>query len=249
MDYRVRPSQLTREQVLADAQAQGAQPWQVVASALAGRYSCRGFRAEPIPRETLQRIISLAQLSGSWCNSQPWQTIVTEGAATERFRQALFAFAEANEGASSSDFPLPAQYEGIYKTRRRETAWQLYEAVGVKFGDRVASRVQTFENYRLFGAPHVMIITTEADLGLYGAVDCGIYIGNLLTLAQAMGLATIAQAALARLAPFIRSFFGLPESRRVLCGISVGYANDCHPANSFRTTRAPLDEVARFVTE
>ena len=33
------------------------------------------------------------------------------------------------------------------------------------------------------------------------------------------------------------------EDRQILCGISFGYSDTAHPANSFRTTRAAVDEV------
>lgn len=249
MSYEVRPTQLPRARILSDAGAAGTAPWQIVAQLLAQRYSCRGFLPHPVPHETIERLLALAQLSASWCNAQPWQVIVTEGAGTERFRQALYAHAEGDHHGGAGDFAFPARYEGVYQRRRRETAWQLFQAVGVEFGDRVASRRQSLQNFRLFGAPHVMIITTERDLGVYGAVDCGIYVGSILTVAQSLGLATIAQAALAGQSAFVKRFFGLPEHRRVVCAISFGYEDPQHAANQFRTTRAPQDEVATFVTE
>jgi len=43
-------------------------------------------------------------------------------------------------------------------------------------GDREASKRQTLENFRMFGAPHVAIITTERKLGTYGVLDCGLQI-------------------------------------------------------------------------
>ena len=48
-----------------------------------------GFLPEPVPRAVIERILALAQRTASWCNCQPWQVAVTEGAATERLRQAL----------------------------------------------------------------------------------------------------------------------------------------------------------------
>lgn len=249
MSYEVRENQLLREQILDDSGVGTQQAWEIVARLLADRYSCRGYLPDPVPHETIQRILSLAQLSASWCNAQPWQTIVTEGEGTERFRTALYTHADTHrESAIDADFAFPQSYNGVYGTRRKETAWQLYESVGVTFGDRQASRQQTLENYRFFGAPHAMIITTDSDLGTYGAVDCGIYVGSLLTLMQSMGVASIPQAAFAIFSPFIKEYFGLPESRKVVCGISFGYADPAHPANGFRTRRAPQAEVATFVT-
>jgi hypothetical protein len=54
-------------------------------------------------------------------------------------------------------------------------------------GDREAYAKQGLENYRLFGAPHVAIVTSDEALGTYGAVDCGAYVNNFLLAAQSLG--------------------------------------------------------------
>ena len=220
---------------------------EVLAGLMASRYSCRAFRAEPVPAAVIERMLTLAQLSPSWCNSQPWQVIVTEGAGTERFRDALMAYVGNTGEPAAPDIPYPSGYFGVYKERRRECGWQLYDAVGVPHGDREASGKQALENFRLFGAPHVMIVTSERELGPYGAVDCGLYVGSVMLAAESLGVATIAQAALARCSPFLHAYFAIPESRTVVCGISFGYADEAHPANGFRTRRAGLDEVVQWV--
>jgi hypothetical protein len=35
----------------------------------------------------------------------------------------------------------------------------------------------------------------------------------------------------------------------VLCGLSFGWRDENHPANGFRTSRASLDEVVRWVRD
>jgi nitroreductase len=237
--------------------APGRWPWQSVALTriLSERFSCRGFLPDPVPRQVIERMLAMAQLSPSWCNSQPWQVIVTAGAGTERFRKALFAHAgtdcAANGGAPSRqpDFPFPAEYSGVYKERQREVGWQLYESVGVRHGDRQASAEQALKNFRLFDAPHMLLITSERDLGTYGALDCGIYLSNVLLAGQSLGIASVAQAALANYAPFIRDYFKIPNNRLVVAGASFGYADAGHPANAFRSRRAPVTDVVEWVVE
>jgi nitroreductase len=141
------------------------------------------------------------------------------------------------------DFPFPERYEGVFQERRRECAWQLYDAVGVTWGDRVASRRQTLENFRFFGAPSVAVITTEAALGLYGALDCGVYAGNFMIAAQSLGLATIALASLASHSQYFHERLNLPEHRKIIVGMAFGYPDLRHPVNSFRTSRVDLDEA------
>ncbi|NDZ18546.1 nitroreductase [Variovorax sp. WS11] len=213
---------------------------------LAERYSCRGFLPQPVPQATIERILALAQRTASWCNAQPWQLAITRGAGTERFRQTMFAHARE---PAAPDFPWPREYQGAYLQRRRECGYALYESVGVARGDREGSARQTLENFRFFGAPHVAVVSTAEALGVYGAIDCGAYVANFMLAARSLGVACIAQAALASHSGLIRSHFGLGDDRRVVCGISFGYEDTGHPANRFRTTRAPLEEAVRWVDD
>jgi nitroreductase len=212
------------------------------------RFSCRAFRPEPIPRVIIERILAMAQHSASWCNSQAWQLHITEGAATERFRQALLAQV-ASDPAGDWDIEPPREYRGIYRERRRECGFQLYSALGITRGDRDGYARQALQNFRLFGAPHVAIVTSDEALGPYGAVDCGAYVATFMVAAQSCGVATIAQAALAQQASFLHRFFDIGADRLVVCGISFGFADESHEANSFRTRRASIDDAVEWITE
>jgi nitroreductase len=216
----------------------------VFGSLLEHRFSCRGFRPDTVPRPVIERMLDLARRAPSWCNTQPWRVIVTAGAGTEAFRRGLRDYAASHPAAP--DLPFPERYEGVALERRRECAWQLYECVGVRKGDREASAKQAARNFELFGAPHVALITTDTLLGTYGAVDCGLFVGAFLLAAQSLGVATIPQAAIAACAPFVREHFELGADRSVLCGISFGYADHDHPANGFRTSRAPVSDVVTW---
>jgi nitroreductase len=217
----------------------------VFAELLAERHSCRGFRAEPVPRETIASILGLAQRTASWCNAQPWQLHVLSASATERLRDELVEYARAN--APKPDFDFPAAYEGVYLERRRECGLQLYQSVGVARGDKQAAERQWLDNYRLFGAPHVAIVSSHAPLGTYAAVDCGAYVQNFMLAAWSLGVASIAQAAQAAVAGFWRDRLALPPDRKVVCGIAFGYEDPAHPANAFRTSRAAVDQAVQWV--
>ncbi len=212
------------------------------------RQSCRAFRPEPVPAKTIAAVLETARHAPSWCNTQPWQLTITTGAATEEFRGALLRHVDEEKGhRPARDFPGPSAYSGPRLERRRECGWALYESVGVTRGDRAGSRRQARENYAFFGAPHVVIVTTPRELGPYGALDCGLWIATFLYAAQSHGLGAIAQAALASHAPFVREYFGVPDDQLVLCGVSFGWRDEDHPANGFRTSRAPLEETVRWV--
>ncbi len=133
--------------------------------------------------------------------------------------------------------PHPAQGAPHNRLPNLEKGVPLRRRYGVPFARRLT----------LYGAPHALILTTERGFGTYGALDCGIYTGILLLAAQSLGLAAIAQGAIAGCAPFVRTFFDLPENRVVLLGISFGYADQTHPANGFRTHRETLQSAAHWI--
>jgi nitroreductase len=220
-------------------------PIDVLENLLRERYSCRAFRPDPVPRAIIDRVLTAAQRTASWCNSQPWQVVIASGEAKERFRKEIYAAAATGEG--DHDFTPPREYLGVYQERRRESGFQLYNTLGIARGDKAAYAKQAMENYNFFGAPHVAIIHTDEALGIYGAIDCGAYVGNFMLAAQALGLGTIPQAALARQSALIRRHFGLGDDRRVVCGISFGYADREHKINSYRTSRASIPDTVMFV--
>lgn len=219
----------------------------VLGDLLNGRFSCRGFQPQPVPRSVIERVLDMARRTPSWCNTQPWHVLVTEGSATERFRSQLSE--HAAHGEMEPDFAFPTRYDGVYRQRRRECGVALYDSLGIARGDRQASARQAAKNFELFGAPHAAIITTEADLGVYGVLDCGLYVQTFLLAAESLGLGAIPQAALAAHAPFVAEFFGIPANRRIVCGISFGWPDRQHPANSFRTSRIPLEDTVRWVSD
>jgi nitroreductase len=210
------------------------------------RYSCRQYLPQQVPRPTVEKILDLAQQTPSWCNCQPWQVLVVGGEAIERFRSQLYAHA-AQGNPIKPDFPYPVRYEGVYRERRKVCGVQLYQALGIGREDKASAAQQSLENFHFFGAPHVALITTAEELGVYGAVDCGLYVSNFMLAAQNLGVASIAQAALASYPDFIRDYFGLPPHRKFICGISFGYADPTHPINTYRTARANEAESATWI--
>jgi nitroreductase len=211
-----------------------------------GRSTCRAYRHEALDVDLIRRIVAMAGRSASWCNVQPWQLVITETAeSTDRFRKALMQRVNDHPD-NESDLPFPPGYRGIYGERRRGAGIALYSSLGIGPKDRERSAEQAFRNFRLFDAPHVAIVTVPAELGPYALVDAGGFVSSFLLAAYAHGVATTPQGALARHAHFVRDYFGIPDTQHMICAISFGYAEDDHPVNRFRTTRAGVDDLARF---
>lgn len=210
------------------------------------RHSCRGFRSDPVPREDIIQILSTAQRTASWCNAQPWQAHIVSGTRLRALQTDMIARAKTGV-APSPDLDWPKEYRDIYQARRRESGWALYRAVGIAQGDREGSARQSQQNFLCFDAPHLAIVTSEAILGTHGVMDCGAWVSNFMLAATAIGVATIAQASIASWPDILRRHVDIPSNRYIVCGISFGFEDTQHLANSFRTTRASVEEMVRWV--
>lgn len=209
---------------------------------LAERWSCRGYLDEPVERPTIERLLAAAQRTPSWCNTQPWEVGIFSGDAIADLRDVF-----ATDQRFTPDIAFPPGYEGVHADRRRESGWQLYEAVGVAKGDREGSAAQMMRNFDFFGAPHVAVVSAPTSLGVYGVVDCGLYVQTFLLAAQALGLGAVAQAAVAMKSEVLHEKLGWGDDRQVVCGISFGHPDPEHPTNSYRTNRATLQESVTFL--
>ncbi|MBU1417568.1 MAG: nitroreductase family protein, partial [Proteobacteria bacterium] len=65
--------------------------------------------------------------------------------------------------------------------------------------------------------------------------------------AHAKGLATVPQAFATDYAKEVKEFLGVPASKRLVLGLSVGYPDMASPANAYRTERAETKEFCRWL--
>jgi len=209
------------------------------------RRSVRGFLPRPVEPALLHEIFEVAQRSPSNCNVQPWQVHVVSGASCEGLRAELHAAASADEPVRP-DFPPGGRYPGHYRDREWDAALQLYRAMGVERSDRAARREAFLRNYAFFGAPHALFLFLDAPFGLREAADCGMYAQTLMLEFTARGIGCCAQGALSMYPDIERRRLGVPETQRLLFGMSFGYEDPTAPANATRTGRLPLDEAVHF---
>ncbi|MEK9964690.1 MAG: nitroreductase [Betaproteobacteria bacterium] len=217
-----------------------------VIDALSNRYSCRRFKQDAVPIDLIHKILTAAQKTPSWCNTQPWGVHVVSGKALQALSEKLEK--QAASGATPNpDFSFPERYEGDYRDRRKVCGLQLYKSVGIEKGDAERTRDQALENFRFFAAPHVMFLTVPSELGVYGAVDCGLYVSSFMLVANELGVATIAQAALASYPDVVREALNIGKERHLVCGISFGFEDTTHPINGYRTERESIASVVKFI--
>ena len=211
---------------------------------LNSRYSCRAYKKQEVSEKDIREIVSTASRVPTWCNAQPWKVLITRGKATKKLSQLLIEATKTQQ--INPDFNWPTQYVGEYAQRRRQCGYQLYDSIGIQKEDKKRRKEQMMLNYKFFGAPHVAIVTSDSDLGPYGSMDCGGFIAAFTIVAQAKGIATIAQASVTGYAQTIRNYFQIPKNRLIQTAISFGYSDDLHPINHFRTEREKSENVVKI---
>ncbi len=220
-----------------------------VFDAITTRRSVRGYQDRPVPRHTMERILAAASRVPSGNNSQPWRVHVLSGAGRQRLTDAIMAerAAGGNDPQPEYDY-YPQSWPEPYLSRRRANGWELYGLLGIKKGDRAKGRAWNDENYRFFGAPVGLILTQDRRLGLGLRIDLGMFMEGIAVAARGLGLDTRPQAAFAHYHAVIREVLGLAPEDMVVCGMSLGFADEGATPNRLRTEREPVAGFATFHT-
>ncbi len=209
------------------------------------RASMRAFRPEPIAREELVALFGAAQRAPSWCNVQPWRVVVTEPPKTAELAKAMVA--AATSGLPRAEVPFPLDYPPPYKQHRIACGAALYTAMGIAREDKAGRYDAWLRNYGFFDAPHVAIVACDRRLGPYVYIDVGVWLGYLVTAAQAMGIDTCPMASVAAYPDALRASLPIADRDVILFGIALGHADRDAPANRTRTTREPVEANVTFV--
>ena len=209
------------------------------------RSSCRGFKSDAIPRELLTEIFSMAQLSASNCNVQPWQVLVVSGSKKDQLKDKLTQEVMKQQ-KPNADFEWDMRYLGEHRERQFGAANALYGAMGIDRHDKVRRQMAMLRNWSFFDAPHIVIFTMQKYLKMTGAVDVGIYAQTLCLLLEENGLSSCMQGAIGQFPTPIREIFELPEEQGVLFGMSIGYCDSTVDANAARTVRDPVESAVQF---
>jgi nitroreductase len=218
-----------------------------VADAIKGRQSIRAYTGQPVPRETIERILDIAARAPSGSNMQPWKVRVLTGAAKDELCKALIARHESGDNGEWEYEYYSDVWREPYLARRRQTGWGLYGVLGIPKGDREASRKYQGRNFEFFGAPVGLMFTIDRDLAKGSWLDYGMFLQSIMIAARAEGLETCPQAAFCIFHDTIQKMLAIPDGEMVVCGMAMGYADTAEKVNTFRTEREPVSRFATFL--
>ena len=210
------------------------------------RMSIRKFKPEPVPMTLLKTVVDTAKWSPSYKNTQPWEVVIVSGKKKEELSKILIGLVE-NGTKPSPDIPEPQSWPPVIEARIDALMKKRSELTGVDLYSLDALRKAKIMNFQFYGAPHGMFLFQDSSLPTWSIFDMGLFAQSVMLAAHAHGLGTVPQAFVTDYARHVKQFFGIPETKRLILGISVGYPDLESPVNKFRTDRVETDEIVRFV--
>jgi hypothetical protein len=213
--------------------------------AIYSRRSVRGYQDRLIPEDVLQKIFALAQQSPSNCNVQPWKVFVASGDTRNRIKEQLVSNV-TNGIAPNADYTYPGKFEGEYRKRQVDCAFEMYDAMGIAREDKEGRGKAALRNFELFDAPYVCFIGMDKSFGPTVAIDVGMYAQTLMLAMTSYGVSSCAQGSMRNYPDVVRTEFPGNEDIGILMGISFGYEDVSIPANNTRIGRDAVDASVTF---
>ncbi|MFO7785027.1 MAG: nitroreductase [Thermodesulfobacteriota bacterium] len=213
---------------------------------LQNRRSVRAFLPDPVPRDLIARVMDLARWSPSWGNTQPWEVVVADGEKAMRLADAFEAEAKKGE-KPRPDITMPGDFPSPHKDRYVGLGRDLFSSMGIERGDKEARSRHYINMYRFFGAPACVYFTVDGALNEpYACLDIGSIGTTMCYAAHQEGLGTIYLAASSHFPDIIKKTLDIPETKKVVIGIAMGYPHPSAPASLFRSERLSVEDILRF---
>ncbi len=204
----------------------------------------RAFKPDPVPKNVLQEIMEATLRAPSWENTQPWEFAVLGGEVMDRVKAAITERINARE-KPALDMPWP-KLGGPYLERAKADGKRLFSELGISKEDKLAAVNWRVSMTRFFDAPNGVIIYMDASLQEWSLVDVGIASQTLMLAAWHHGVGTCCLAAAVAYPGLLRSLLGIPDSKRIVLGVAMGYPDLSSPAATFRASREPLEKLVTW---
>ena len=216
-------------------------------TAVRERRSIRKFKQADVPENLITEILDQARWSPSWGNTQPWEFYVLTGQSLAKFNKMNVEKPAAHE-APSPDVTMPENWPEAQKARYNELGKVVFTALGIKREDK-AARSQHYQNMATcFGAPCLILACiSRNNVVEYPMLDIGLITQTVCLLAHDKGLGTCLLATAAIYPDAIRKITSIPDDKRIIVGIALGYPDLTFPINHIDRKRADISEFVHWV--
>jgi nitroreductase len=212
------------------------------------RRSVRGYRPDPVPREVIEEIISVAKWAPSSMNTQPWHVHVVTGEPLDNIRRGNTENMLAGV-PPKREFPMRESYEGIHRKRQVEVAVQLFDAMGIAREDTERRTDWVMRGFRQFDAPVSLVLTYDKYLepAAISQFDLGAFSHGIVLAAWERGLGCVINGQGIMQSHVVRTHAQIPDDQVIMICIAMGYPDDRFVANDVKSRREDNKNFVRYV--
>lgn len=214
--------------------------------AIRKRQSIRAFKSDPVPKDILVKIMEDAIWAPSWGNTQPWEFTIVGGNTAKRLAEE-FSNNHMDGVPKNPDIQMPEGWPDLHTSRYKDVGRELFKTLSIERKDKKKRDQHYINMLGFFGAPNVIYVYIDKELGTYSVFDVGIVTQNISLLAIDYGMGTCIEAAAVRYPDIVRKHLNISNSKKLVLGIAIGYPDWDSPYNKFRSSRENLDALVKWV--
>ena len=209
------------------------------------RMSIRAFKPNPITREGMEKILQAASNSPSYTNTQPWEVAVVYGKKKEDLSRIIHELA-SKKVDTHPDLPIPKGWPPEHEARSRDHGKRRLAALSVDRNDEAEREKLALMNFEFYGGPCAIFLFMDGSLNEWSIFDMGLFSQNLILAAHSFGVESCLQASVTRCAPEIKKFLGIPENKKLVICISLGYPDNEAKLNTYRAVKQKPAEFTKW---
>lgn len=213
------------------------------------RKSIRGFLDKPVPNEVLTQLLKSAVRAPSSKNGQPWHFFVVTDKPLEQLKQAnVDRFVSPEPPPEEMAHVLIEPEKGtVYRDRQVDIGKRLFKVMDIQREDKDKRIEWVKRGLRYFDAPAAIILVGDKSRHIEGLyLDAGLVIQNICLAAVDLGLGTCIENQGITYSDVIRDIVRIPDDKRLLAAIAIGYPDDDFPANKVISPRENVEDVVTW---
>lgn len=216
--------------------------------AIRTRKSIRAFTTQKPSEKQLAEILNIACRAPSAMNTQPWEFVVITGEPLENIRTATVQKLNNLEPMQPEHLVVGWPQKSVYRTRQVDLAKQLFKLMDIQREDKQKRAWWMERGFRFFDAPAAIILLTDKTLSENGPLlDMGSVMQNICLAALGFGLGTCIEDQGVLYPEVVRKFAGIPDTKRIIISIAIGYPDPDFPANQIVTDREQAENLTTWV--
>ena len=215
--------------------------------ALRKRKSVRGFKPDPVSRAALHEILDVASRAPSAVNSQPWEFFVLAGDVLESVKRGNIERFTSGAPPNPDLTPVGWPPDSVYRQRQVTLATQLFQLMEIAKDDKEKMARWAERGFRFFDAPAAIIIAVDQSITKrLPLLEIGAVMQSICLAALGHGLGTCIENQGVTYPDVLRRFAGIPESKRIIISVAIGYPDWSFPANKLESVREPVESLTTW---